>query len=65
VQRDLASARSSSFGYAEALLQIAIVLMSVTIIALSRPLMGFSLALGALGTGLMRNGFVLWFRLPF
>jgi hypothetical protein len=38
---------------------------SLAIIALSRRLVELVLAFRAGGTGLMRNGFVLWFRLPF
>jgi hypothetical protein len=54
-----------NFDYATALMQIAIVLASVAILAHSRPVLYGSLGLGALGTLLMANGYLLWFRLPF
>ena len=64
-KRDLAMERDPNFDYAEALLQIAIVLASVAILAMSKPILLLSLVMGGVGTVLMLNGFVLWFKLPF
>lgn len=64
-ERDLAMARDPYFDYAEALLQIAIVLASVAIISGGGFLLGGSLLLGALGALLTVNGFTLMLRLPF
>lgn len=62
--RDVAARRDPYFDYAEALLQIAIVLSSVAIIAASAPLLMVGTGLGALGTLLMLNGYLLWLRVP-
>ena len=64
-ERDHSRDRDPYFDYAEVLLQIAIVMASVSILSTSRPIFFFSLAL-ALGGGLLTvNGFTLWFLLPF
>ncbi|MBM3623685.1 MAG: DUF4337 domain-containing protein [Alphaproteobacteria bacterium] len=63
--RDQASRRGPYFDYAEALLQIAIVLASVAIIAHSVPLLLLGGGLGTLGALLMVNGYTLLMRLPF
>jgi hypothetical protein len=64
-KRDQAQQRGPSFGYAGALLQIAIVLGSVAILAVSRPVLAMALGLAALGSLLMLNGYFMWFDLPF
>jgi hypothetical protein len=64
-QRDHAIDQDPNFDYAEVFFQIAIVLGSVAILALSRPILLVSMASGALATLLMLNGFFLWFKLPF
>ena len=64
VARDVAARRDPYFDYAEALLQIAIVLSSVAIIATSAPLLLIGNVLGGLGTLLMLNGYLLLVRLP-
>jgi hypothetical protein len=64
-ERDVSRARDPYFDYAEVLLQIAIVTASVSILASSRPVFGFSLVLAILGTLLAANGFALVVRLPF
>jgi hypothetical protein len=64
-QREVAQKKDPNFDLAEALLQIAIVLGSVAILAMSRPVLGISIAVGALGFLLMLNGFFLLFPLPF
>ena len=63
--RDHAQAQDDNFDYAQAFFQIAIVLASVSIVALSRPLLGFSAILGMTATFLMINGFLLLVPLPF
>jgi hypothetical protein len=63
-RRDHAQRQDPSFDYAGALLQIGIVLGSVAILAVSRPVLAIGVVLGALGALLMLNGFFLWFDLP-
>lgn len=62
--RDHAQAQDPNFDYSQALFQIAIVLASVAIIAVSRPVALAAAGLGAVATVLMLNGFFLWFSLP-
>ena len=64
-QRERAESQDTNFDYAEALFQIAIVLGSVAILALSRKILVFSVAAGALATLLMLNGYLLLVPLPF
>jgi len=64
-QRDHAIAQDPNFDYSTALLQIAIVLGSVAIVASSRLILGLAIAVGAVGTLLMLNGYFLFFELPF
>jgi hypothetical protein len=63
-KRDHAAERDPNFDYAEALLQIAIVLGSVSIVAASRPLVHLSGILAIGGTLLMINGYFLLVHLP-
>ena len=63
-QRERAQRQDPNFDYAGALFQIAIVLASVSIVALSRPLLWLGLALGGVATLLMLNGYFLFFDLP-
>jgi hypothetical protein len=63
-QRDIAFRKDPYFDVAQALLQIAIVLASVALIAGADLLLWFSGLLGLAGTLLMLNGFTLAFRLP-
>jgi hypothetical protein len=63
--RDEASARDDNFDYAEMLLQLALVLGSVAILATNRALLLAASALGAAGALLTLNGFALLFPLPF
>jgi len=62
--RDRADAQHHSFDYARGLFQIAIVLGSVAILAVSRPVLGCALILGGIATILMLNGFFLFVKLP-
>jgi hypothetical protein len=61
-ERDRNRDRDPYFDYAEVLLQIAIVMASVSILANSRPMFLFSLALAIGGALLTVNGFTLLFR---
>jgi len=64
-ERDIFQARDPYFLLAEALLQIAIVMSSVSILARSRLIFFFSLALAVVGVVLTANGYLLAFKLPF
>jgi hypothetical protein len=64
-KRDHALKQDPYFDYAEALLQIAIVLISVSIVADVVWLSFFGGIIGAIGTLLMINGFTLLVELPF
>ena len=64
-QRDVSRDKDPYFDYAEVLLQIAIVMSSVSILSRSRPTFFFSLVLAAGGALLAVNGFALFFRIPF
>ncbi len=59
-QRERAQKQDPNFDFAEALFQIAIVLASVAILATSRLVLRGSLAVGALATLLMLNGYFLF-----
>ena len=59
-----ASERDNNFDLAEICLQLALVLGSVAILALNRPVLIASAALGAVGTVLTLNGFLLLIPLP-
>jgi hypothetical protein len=63
--RDLSKDRDTYFDFAEVFLQIAIVTSSVSILAASRPMFWFSLALAIVGALATANGFLLLVRLPF
>jgi hypothetical protein len=58
-RRDTAAARDPNFEFAEAFLQIAIVIGSVSIVAVSRWLLGLSAAAAVCGVALALNGFLL------
>ena len=63
-ERDRHRTRDPYFDYAEVFLQIAIVTASVSILATSRPMFGFSLVLATLGALYTINGFTLALHLP-
>jgi hypothetical protein len=63
--RDLALKRDPYFDYGSALLQIAIVLASISIISGGSLLLVMSLLLGATGALMTFNGFTLMLALPF
>ena len=64
-ERDVNRARDPNFDFAEALLQIAIVVASVSILSTSRPLYGTSILFAVVGALLGLNGFLLLVHLPF
>jgi hypothetical protein len=64
-ERDVNRSKDPYFDYAEVLLQIAIVMSSVSILSRSRPTFYFSLLLAALGALLALNGFTLLVKIPF
>ena len=63
--RDRAQRKDPYFDFAEALIQIAIVLASVTLITGTRALLVLSLVMGVLGAFLSFNGFTLWLKIGF
>lgn len=63
--RERAGEQDSSFDYSEVAFQLAIVLGSVAILALSRAVLYIALGLGVVGAVLMINGFLVLFPLPF
>jgi|WetSurMetagenome_2_1015567.scaffolds.fasta_scaffold225703_2 hypothetical protein len=62
--RDRAGERNEFFDLAQMLLQLAVVLGSVSILALSRPLLWVTGLLGATGLALVVNGFLLLVPMP-
>src|SRR2546428_1524218 len=64
-ERDVYQTKDPYFLIAEALLQISIVMASVSILARSGPIFFFSLALAGAGALLTVNGYFLFFQLPF
>ena len=63
-QRDIGVAKDPYFDYAEALLQIAIVMASISILSGSRPVFGLSIVCALLGSLLCLNGYLLLVRIP-
>ena len=64
-ERDINRTKDPYFDFAEVLLQIAIVMSSVAILAHSRRVFTFSLVAAGLGALLSVNGFLMIFRVPF
>lgn len=64
-ERDINRQRDPYFDYAEVLLQISIVMASVSILAVSRPMFYFAVFVALSGTILTINGYILAFKLPF
>lgn len=62
--RDTAQKQDANFDFAKVLFQIAIVLASVAILAVSWPFLFVSAAVGSLATVLMINGYLLLWELP-
>jgi hypothetical protein len=63
-ERDVNRARDPYFDFAEVLLQIAIVIASISILSTSRSMFALSLVLAIGGTLLSFNGYTLLARLP-
>jgi uncharacterized protein DUF4337 len=64
-ERDKNLSRDPYFDYAEVLLQISIVMASISILAVSRQIFYFAIVSASLGTILMLNGYLFIFKLPF
>lgn len=64
-ERDISRHKDPYFDYAEVLLQIAIVMSSIAILAHSRAMFAFALVSASLGTLLAINGFHMLVHLPF
>ncbi len=64
-ERDVAMRRDPYFDVSQALLQIAIVLASVALIAGADALLWASGGVAVAGSLLLLNGFTLWFSVPF
>jgi len=64
-ERDRNLSKDPYFDYAEVLLQISIVMASISILAVSRQIFYFAIGCASLGTLMMLNGYLLIFRLPF
>jgi hypothetical protein len=62
--RDRASEQDNNFDYAEVVLQLALVLGSVAILASNRTVLTASAILGIIGAALTLNGFFLLVPLP-
>jgi hypothetical protein len=63
-QRDIGVAKDPYFDYAEALLQIAIVMASISILSGSRPVFGLSIVCAVTGSLLCLNGYLLLVHVP-
>lgn len=64
-ERDINRSKDPYFDYAEVLLQISIVMASISILAVSRQMFYFAIALASLGSLMSLNGFLLIFKIPF
>ena len=64
-ERDVNRSKNPYFDYGEVLLQIGIVMASISIISGSCPVFYFALVSAILGTFFSLNGFLLLFRIPF
>jgi hypothetical protein len=64
-ERDKNRIKDPYFDYAEVLLQISIVMASISILAVSRQIFYFAIVSASIGTIMMLNGYLLIFRLPF
>ncbi len=64
-ERDRNMSKDPYFDHAEVLLQIAIVMASISILSSSRQVFAFAIACATAGTIFMLNGYLLIFRMPF
>jgi hypothetical protein len=65
IERDINRAKDPYFDYGEVMLQIAIVMSSISIISLSRPVFCFSIVAAMMGVFLTLNGYLMFLRIPF
>jgi hypothetical protein len=63
-ERDVNRTKDPYFDYAEVLLQIAVVMASISIISGSRPVFFFGLTLAIVGAFFTLDGYTLWLQLP-
>ncbi len=64
-ERDINRSKDPYFDYAEVLLQISIVMASVSILALSPRVFYFAIVAALMGSVFSINGFFMFFRIPF
>jgi len=64
-ERDMNRSKDPYFDYAEVLLQISIVMASISILAVSRYTFYLALIAAGFGSVFMLNGYLLLFRIPF
>jgi len=64
-ERDINRSKDPYFDYAEVLLQISIVMASISILAASTYMFYFALIAAGLGSVFMLDGYLLLFRIPF
>ena len=64
-ERDVNRTKDPYFDFGEALLQIAIVMSSISILSTSRSTFIFSLLLAVIGVLLTLNGYILFIKVPF
>jgi hypothetical protein len=64
-ERDINRSKDPYFDYAEVLLQISIVMASISILAVSRYMFFFALIAAGFGSLFMLNGYLLIVRIPF
>ncbi|HTZ18167.1 MAG TPA: DUF4337 domain-containing protein [Dissulfurispiraceae bacterium] len=64
-ERDINRAKDPYFDYGEVMLQIAIVMSSISIISLSRSVFRFAIVAACTGAVLTLNGYLMFFRIPF
>jgi hypothetical protein len=64
-ERDIEISKDPYFDYAEVILQISIVMASISILAVSAPVFYFSVSLAVIGVILSFNGFTMLFTIPF
>ena len=65
IERDVNKAKDPYFDFGEVMLQIAIVMSSISIISLSRPVFFFAVVAALTGAFLTLNGYLMFIRIPF
>lgn len=64
-ERDISQGKDPYFDYAEALLQISIVMASIAILTVSLPIYWFSVAAAIIGAFLTADGYLQFLKIPF